>query len=81
MATFKKAGSKMYKKKRILKPRAKKVVIPQSIKTYVQRSIGRNEETKVQRFSAQNSLLSYTGTNLRTLDFNSFISVVTEGSG
>lgn len=81
MVAYKKTGSKMYKKKRLLKPKAKKAVVPKSIKAYVQQSISKNEEIKVQSFSAQTSLLSYTGTNLRTLDFNSVISLITQGTG
>ena len=81
MPAFKKPVKRVYKKKRYMKPKGKMSFVPQSIKTYVQRSIGRNEETKTQSFSAQTSLLSYTGTNLRTLDFNSVINLVTQGAG
>lgn len=81
MPAFKKPVKRVYKKKRYMKPKGKMSVVPQSIKTYVQRSIGRNEETKLQSFSAQTSLLSYTGTNLRTLDFNSVVNLVTQGAG
>jgi len=71
---------RVYKKKRLIK---KKPVVPQAVKSYVNKMISVNEEDKSQSYSNLTTLLTYNavGNTLRTLDFNSVISLISQGAG
>jgi len=70
--------------KKVLKKRApRRITVPIAIKQYVNRMNARGEETKQQNFSERTSLLPYNAvtTTLKTLDFNSVVGLVSQGTG